>query len=108
MLFVFRNTPGTFQGPLEVILSSVIWQFALDDLDKTVIYIKAPEQHAIPFSKSFRSCTIPGPRLSSRKLAFSPIKSIYYATLFVLEDLSLHHTQPMLSADLSPQPVSAH
>lgn len=40
-----RNAPGTFQRIMDVILSSIKWQFIFVYLDNIVIFSKSPEQY---------------------------------------------------------------
>lgn len=37
--------PGTFQGSIDVIISSVSWKHALEYLYDVVIFAKAPAEH---------------------------------------------------------------
>lgn len=48
MLFGLCNTSGTFQRPMNVILSSVKWPFDLVFLDNIVIFSKTTERHMEP------------------------------------------------------------
>lgn len=45
MPFGLRNAPGTFQRTMDVILSTVKWQFALVYLDDIVVFSRTPVEH---------------------------------------------------------------
>lgn len=45
MPFGLRNTPATFQRNMGIILSSVMWQFALIYLNDIAVFSKTPEDH---------------------------------------------------------------
>lgn len=49
MLFGLKNEPETSQKIIDIILSTVEWQFALEWLEDIVVFSKIPEEHLSHF-----------------------------------------------------------
>ena len=45
MPFGLRNAPATFQRALDIILSSVKWQFCIVYIDDVIIFSKSVDEH---------------------------------------------------------------
>lgn len=85
MLFAIQNTPDTFQRTMNVILSSVKWQYALVHIYNIVIFIKTPEQYIDYLRKILLLLHSAGATFKLKKCNFSPIQLITMAKSFVLD-----------------------
>lgn len=45
MPYALKNTPGKFQRAMNVLLTTVEWQFVLVNLDSIVIFSRTPDEH---------------------------------------------------------------
>ena len=70
MPFGLKNAPATFQRAIDVILSSVKWQFALVYLDDIVIFSPKPEEHIEHVKKVLMLLQDAGVTIKLRKCFF--------------------------------------
>lgn len=53
MHFALHNVPGTFQLKMDVVLSTVKWNFAIVFLEDIIVFSKSPDEHIEQVSEIF-------------------------------------------------------
>jgi len=77
MPFGLRNAPSTFQRVIDIILSTVKWQYALVYLDDVIIYSRSAEEHMTHVATVLRMLMEAGVTLKLRKCSLFADKVDY-------------------------------
>lgn len=103
MTLGLKNEPGTFQCSMDIILSTVDWQFTSVDLGDIVIFSKCLKAYIKHVRYIMTYVAMLAPLTNWRSANFSPILSCTWVIQFTLDNWQFHSARSTRSSTLSPQ-----